>query len=113
SVVFGARILSRQLRDVMSTLRTGQTTESGSTDIFVLGVKPNLVLPRKRRAMPRLSKARTAGECCAITAANAKAAGPLAVPGAADAVVCRMVKVIAAIISFFIAAASVEIVCAG
>jgi hypothetical protein len=29
------------------------------------------VLPRKRRAMTRLSKARTAGECCAITAAKA------------------------------------------
>src|SRR5262245_46389406 len=105
--------LSSQLRDVMSTLLTRQTTESASTDIFVLGVKPNLLLPRKRRAMTRRSKARTAGECCAITAANAKAAGPLAVPGAADAVVCRMVKVIAAIISFFIAAASVEIFCAG
>src|SRR5262245_12923318 len=84
--------LSSQLRDVMSTLLTRQTTESASTDIFVLGVKPNLLLPRKRRAMTRRSKARTAGECCAITAANAKAAGPLAVPGAAEAVVCRMVS---------------------
>jgi hypothetical protein len=35
------------------------------------------------------------------------------VPGAADAVVCRMVKVIAAIINFFIAEASMGIFCAG
>jgi hypothetical protein len=38
-----------------------------------LGVKPNEVLPRNRRAMTRLSKARTGGECCAITAAKADA----------------------------------------
>jgi hypothetical protein len=63
--------------------------------------------------MTRLSRARMAGECCAITAANAKAAGPVAVPGAAEAVVCRMVKVIAAIINFFIAEASMGIFCAG
>src|SRR5262245_23747813 len=77
--------LSSQLRDVISTLLTRQTTESASTEIFVLGVKPNRVLPRNRRAMTRLSNARTAGECCAITAANAKAVGPVAEPGAANA----------------------------
>jgi hypothetical protein len=74
-----------QLRCVISTLLTRQTTESASTEIFVFGVKPNRVLPRKSRAMIRLSKARTAGECCAITAANANAVGPVAEPGAADA----------------------------
>jgi len=36
-----------------------------------LGVMPNEMLPRNWRAMTRLSKARTAGECCAITAAKA------------------------------------------
>ena len=41
--------LSSQRRDVMSTLPTRQVTESASTEIFVLGVKPNLVLPRAAR----------------------------------------------------------------
>src|SRR5262249_54034302 len=90
--------------------------ESASTEIFVLGVKPKLVLPRKSRAMTRLSDARTAGECCAITAAKAKALGPLAVPGAADAVLCTTVSARAAIeaaikagmIGVFISAASVR-----
>src|SRR5215467_14830678 len=85
SVRLRAPNLSSQLRDVLSTLLTRQTTESASTDIFVLGEKPNRVLPRKRRAMTRLSKVRTSGECCAITAANAKAVGPVAEPGAANA----------------------------
>ena len=48
--------LSSQRRDVMSTLPTRQVTESASTEIFVLGVKPNEVLPRNRRAITRLSK---------------------------------------------------------
>ena len=77
SVRFRDPKLRSQLRDVISTSVTRQTTESASTEIFVLGVKPNLVLPRNRRAMTRLSKARTVGECCAI------AVGPVAVPGAA------------------------------
>src|SRR5262249_50621619 len=102
SVRLRAPKLSSQLRDVISTLLTRQITDSASTEIFVLGVKPNLVLPRNRRAMTRLSNARTAGECCAITAANAKALGPLAVPGAADAVVCTMVSAKVGIMSFFI-----------
>src|SRR5262249_40156526 len=72
--------LRSQLREVMSTLLTRQVTESASTEIFVLGVKPNEVLPRNRRAITRLSKGRTAGECCAITAANARAVGPVALP---------------------------------
>jgi hypothetical protein len=55
-----------------------------------------------------LSKARTAGECCAITAAKAKALGPVAVPGAANAVLCTIVSANAGIISFFIGAASVR-----
>src|SRR5262245_45603141 len=100
--------LTSQLREVMSTLLTRQTTESASTGTFVLGVKPNLVLPRNRRAMTRLSKARTAGECCAITAAKAKALGPVAVPGAANAVLCTTVSANAGIISFLIGAASVR-----
>src|SRR5215470_11129656 len=98
--------LSSQLRDVISTLLTRQTTASASTEIFVLGVKPNLVLPRNRRAMTRLSNARTAGECGAITAAKAKALGPLALPGAAEAVLCTRVSakagMKAGITSFFI-----------
>src|SRR5262245_64543258 len=100
--------VSSQLRYVISTLLTRQITDSASTEIFVLGVKPKLVLPRNRRAMTRLSKARTAGECCAITAANAKALGPLAVPGAANAVLCTAVRTNAGMISFFISAASVR-----
>ena len=81
-------------------------TESVSTEIFVLGVKPKLVLPRNSRAMTRLSNARTAGECGAITAAKAKAVGPLALPGAADAALCTTVSakagIKAEITSFFI-----------
>src|SRR5215831_7231951 len=104
--------LRSQLREVMSTLLTRQTTESASTGTFVLGVKPNLMLPRNRRAMTRLSKARTAGECCAITAAKAKPLGPLALPGAADAVLCMTVSakagIKAGIMRFFIGAASVR-----
>src|SRR5262249_17744382 len=100
--------LRSQLREVMSTLLTRQTTESASTGTFVLGVKPNLVLPRNRGAMTRLSKARTGGECCAIPAAKAKALGPVAVPGAANAVLCTTVSATAGIISFFIGAASVR-----
>jgi hypothetical protein len=42
--------------------------------------------------MTRLSNARTAGECCAITAAKAKALGPLALPGAANAALCKTVS---------------------
>src|SRR5262249_46773022 len=57
SVRLRAPKLSSQLRDVISTLLTRQTTESASTGIFVLGVKPKLVLPRKSRAMTRLSNA--------------------------------------------------------
>jgi hypothetical protein len=57
--------------------------------------------------MTRLSKARTAGEYGAITAANAKAFGPLAVPAAANAEFCTTVRAKAGIISFFICAASV------
>jgi hypothetical protein len=56
--------------------------------------------------MTRLSNARTAGECCAITAAKAKAVGPVALPGAADAEFCKTASVNAEIISFFISAAS-------
>src|SRR5262249_50302500 len=97
--------LSSQLRDVISTLLTRQTTESASTEIFVLVVKPSLVLPRNRRAMTRLSNARTAGAFCAITAANAKPVGPLAVPDAANAVVCAAMRANAGTISFFICAA--------
>src|SRR5262249_51152863 len=108
SVRLRAPKLSSQLREVISTLLTRQTTDSASTEIFVLGVKPNLVLPRNRRAMTRLSKARTAGECSAMTAANAKAFGPLAVPGAANAVLCTTVRANAGMISFFICAASVR-----
>src|SRR6516164_11799201 len=112
SVRLRAPKLSSQLRDVMSTLLTRQMTDSASTEIFVLGVKPNLVLPRKSRAMTRLSNARTAGECCAITAAKAKPLGPLALPGAADAVVCTTVSAKAGIkagmISFFICTTSVR-----
>jgi hypothetical protein len=58
--------------------------------------------------MTRLSKARTAGECCAMTAANAKALGPLAVSGAANAVLCTTVRTNAGMISFFICTASVR-----
>src|SRR5262249_58200030 len=116
SVRLRAPKLSSQLREVMSTLLTRQMTESASTEIFLLGVKPKLVLPRKRRAMTRLSNARTAGECCAITAAKAKALGPLAVPGAANAVLCTTMSAKAGIkagmISFFISAASIPL-CAG
>src|SRR5262249_22122693 len=112
SVRLRAPKLSSQLREVMSTLLTRQVTESASTEIFVLGVKPKLVLPRKSRAMTRLSDARTAGECGAITAAKAKALGPLALPGAADAVVCTTVSAKAGtkegMISVFISAASVR-----
>src|SRR5262249_45586676 len=61
SVRFREPKLRSQRRDVMSTLLTRQVTASASTEIFVLGVKPNDVLPRNRRAMTRLSKARTAG----------------------------------------------------
>jgi hypothetical protein len=61
--------------------------------------------------MTRLSNARTAGECCAITAAKAKALGPLALPGAADAVLCMTVSAKAEIktgmIGVFIGRASV------
>src|SRR5262245_3101160 len=99
--------LSSQLREVMSTLLTRQTTESASTEIFLLGIKPNDVLPRNRRAMTRLSKARTDGECCATTAANAKAVGPAVVPGEAKAGFCTTVSANTEIISFFICAASV------
>ena len=51
---------------------TGLAGLSGNPTLSTMrpqGVKPNEVLPRNRRAMTRLSKARTAGECCAITAA--------------------------------------------
>src|SRR6516164_849003 len=110
SVRLRAPKLSSQLREVISTLLTRQMTDSASTEIFVLGVKPKLVLPRKSRAMTRRSNARTAGECCAITAAKAKALGPLALPGAADAVGCTTVNVKegikARMISVFIGAAS-------
>src|SRR5262249_25612829 len=82
SVRLRAPKLSSQLREVISTLLTRQTTESASTEIFVLGVKPKLVLPRNRRAMTRLAKAGPAGECCAITEAKAKAPGPHEAPGA-------------------------------
>src|SRR5215471_12682868 len=112
SVRLRAPKLSSQLREVISTLLTRQVTDSASTEIFLLGVKQKLVLPRNSRAMTRLSNARTAGECCAITAANAKPLGPLALPGAADAVVCTTVSAKAAIkagmISVFIGAASVR-----
>src|SRR5262245_15366353 len=97
SVRFRDPKLRSQLRDVISTSVVRQTTESASTKIFVLW----LMLPRNRRAMTRLSKARTAGECRAITAVKAKAVGPVAVPGAADAVFCKMVRANAGIISFF------------
>src|SRR5262249_22355302 len=106
SVRFRDPKLSSQLRDVMSTLLTRQTTESASTEIFLFGVKPNEVLPRNRRAMTRLSKARTDGECGAITAANAKAVGPVALPGEAKAVFCTTVRAKMEIIRFFIYAAS-------
>ena len=59
--------------------------------------------------MTRLSNARTAGECCAITAAKAKAVGPVAVPGAADAVFCKMVRANAGIIGFFICSLSLAL----
>src|SRR5262252_1656379 len=112
SVRLRAPKLSSQLREVISTLLTRQMTESVSTEIFVLGVKPKLVLPRNSRAMTRLSNARTAGECGAITAAKAKAVGPLALPGAADAALCTTVSAKATIkagmISVFIGAASVR-----
>src|SRR5215471_14985563 len=75
SVRLRAPKLSSQLREVISTLLTRQVTDSASTEIFVLGVKPKLVLPRKSRAMTRLSDARTAGECCAITAAHHRPTG--------------------------------------
>ena len=58
------------------------------TEIFVLGVKPKFVLPPKSRAIILLSKARTNGKCWAITAANARAVGPVAVTGAATAACC-------------------------
>jgi len=80
--------------------------ESASTGIFVLEVKPNLVSPRNRRAVTGFSKARNAGECCAITAANAKALGPVAVPVATKAVFCMTVRTDAGMISFFICAVS-------
>jgi hypothetical protein len=70
---------------VISTLLDVHTIESTATEILVLGVKPKLVLPRKSRAITLLSKARTSGECCATTAANAKAVGPDAVTGPARA----------------------------
>ena len=73
------------MRAVMSTLLVLQTTESAVTEIFVLGVKPKLVLPPKRRSIILLSKARTNRECWATTAANARAVGPVAVTGAATA----------------------------
>src|SRR5262245_4711126 len=75
SVRFREPKVSSQLRDVISTLLTRQTTESASTDIVALGVKPNRRLPRNSRAMIRWSNARIAGEYCAITAANARAVG--------------------------------------
>jgi hypothetical protein len=40
------------------------------------------------------------------TAANAKAVGPVAVPGAANAVFCKMMRVNVGRMSFFISAAS-------
>src|SRR3984893_18477359 len=77
-----------QVRAVMSTLLVLHTTEFAMTEIFVLGVKPKFVLPPKSRAIILLSKARTNGECWAITAANARAVGPVAVTGAATAACC-------------------------
>ena len=70
-------LVYQQVRAAMSTLLVLQTTESAVTEIFVLGVKPKLVMPPKRRAIILLSKARTNGECWATTAANASAAGPV------------------------------------
>jgi hypothetical protein len=82
-----------QVRAVISTLLVRQTTESAVTEIVLLGVKPKLVLPPNSRAIILLSKARTTGECCAITAANARAVGPVAVTSAATAACCpTMVK---------------------
>src|ERR1700730_12619820 len=40
-----------QVRAVMSTLLVLQTTEFAMTEIFVLGVKPKLVMPPTRRAI--------------------------------------------------------------
>src|SRR3984893_10599910 len=77
-----------QVRAVMSKLLVLQTTESAVTEIVLLGVKPKLVLPPKSRAIIRLLKARTNGECWAITAANARAVCPVAVTGAATAACC-------------------------
>src|ERR1700731_1125528 len=77
-----------QVRAVMSTLLVLQTTEFAVTDSVLLGVKPKLVLPPKSRAIILLSRARTDGECWAITAANARAVGPVAVTGAAKAALC-------------------------
>jgi hypothetical protein len=70
---------------VISTLLDVQTIESAVTEIWVFGVKPKLVLPRKSRPSFPLSKARISGECCATTAANARAVGPDAVTDCASA----------------------------
>src|SRR5262245_36462881 len=69
SVGFREPKLRSQLRDVMWTLLT--RLESASTS-----VKPSEVLPRNRRTMTRFSKARTAGECWAITAAKVEGSAP-------------------------------------
>jgi len=80
--------VNSQVRRVISMLPVRQTTESTVTEMFVLGVKPKFVRPLNSRAITLLSKGRNRGECCAITAANAKAADPVAVTGAASAICC-------------------------
>src|SRR5215475_15248796 len=77
---------SSHVRDVISTLLARQTTESVVTEIFRLGGKLMRLLPLNSRAMARRSKEPSTDEWKVTTPASARAAGPDALPDAADAV---------------------------
>src|SRR5262249_40696929 len=91
--------------DVMSTLLTRQTTESASTEIFVLGVKPNEVRLPNRRAMTACRK-RALPANVGLSPRPRPRLGPASVTGKANAVCCTTMKANAGIVSFFICAAS-------
>src|SRR5262249_14148856 len=105
SVRFREPKLRSQPRDVMSTLLTRQTTESASTEIFVLGVKPNEVLLPNRRAMTACRK-RALPANVGLSPRPRPRLGPASVTGKANAVCCTTIKANAGIVSFFICAAS-------
>src|SRR5215831_15064137 len=105
SVRFREPKLRSQPRDVMSTLLTRQTTESASTEIFVLGVKPNEVLLPNRRAMTACRK-RALPANVGLSPRPRPRLGPASVTGKANAVCCTTMKANAGIVSFFICAAS-------